>query len=79
MKGKVLLCDTLNDAEPALLAGAAGIVMQEERAMDFAVSFPLPATFIGVDDGDSVFDYIKKTRYKLTYIIILYLDMEINV
>lgn len=54
----------LNDGEPALQAGAAGIVMQgDERAKDFAISFPLPATFLSANDGRSVFNYIKLTRY----------------
>nr|XP_017239906.1 PREDICTED: cucumisin-like [Daucus carota subsp. sativus] len=62
VKGKILLCDVLNDGEPALQAGAAGIVMQgDEPAKDFAVSFPLPATFLSADDGLNVFNYINRT------------------
>lgn len=64
VRGKILLCDMLNDGEPAVQAGAAGIVMQgDEHAKDFAVSFPLPATFLSANDGRSVFNYIKLTRY----------------
>lgn len=62
MKGKIVLCDELSNGESAFLSGAAGTIMRGESDNDGTRSFPLPATYIGVDDGDKVFDYIKSTR-----------------
>ncbi|KAK3028613.1 hypothetical protein RJ639_039956 [Escallonia herrerae] len=73
VKGKIILCDSLGNgasalvagaAASALVAGAAGIVMRDGGNKDVAYVFPLPATYLGVEDGASAFNYINSTRYK---------------
>ncbi|KAK9123835.1 hypothetical protein Sjap_013437 [Stephania japonica] len=63
VKGKIVLCDSTNSGTASLHAGAVGIVMvqQKEGVIDTAFSFPLPATYIRLDDGAEVFKYMNTT------------------
>ncbi|KAL0303774.1 UNVERIFIED_CONTAM: Cucumisin [Sesamum radiatum] len=61
VEGTIVLCDGLNDAEPATVAGAAGTIMHDDYFRDLAFSFPLPASYLGNDDGNKVYDYINGT------------------
>ncbi|KAK6156175.1 hypothetical protein DH2020_010423 [Rehmannia glutinosa] len=61
VKDTIVLCDGLSDAEPVAAAGATGTILQDSGFTDFAFSFPLPASFLGVGDGGEVYDYINKT------------------
>ena len=45
------------------MAGAAGVVMQDTKFQDYAYSFPLPATHVGVNDGRSISEYVNLKRY----------------
>ncbi|KAH6805649.1 Subtilisin-like serine endopeptidase family protein [Perilla frutescens var. frutescens] len=60
--GTIVLCDGLSDGEPVVAVGAAGAIMQEDRLRDVALSFPLPASYLGSVDGGEVYDYINTTR-----------------
>ncbi|KAA8534157.1 hypothetical protein F0562_031650 [Nyssa sinensis] len=62
VKGKIVLCDTLNSGETTLSAGAVGTVMQDAGFKDVAFSFPLPASYLGVNDGSSISKYMNSTR-----------------
>ncbi|XP_057794656.1 subtilisin-like protease SBT4.3 [Salvia miltiorrhiza] len=42
--------------------GAAGAILYEDRLRDVALSFPLPASYLGSLDGAQVYDYINRTR-----------------
>ncbi|KAK3028611.1 hypothetical protein RJ639_039954 [Escallonia herrerae] len=61
VNNKIVLCDTLNSGKPALLAGAAGILMQDGGDKDVAHSFPLPASYLSLNDGSSISIYINTT------------------
>ncbi|XP_052207270.1 cucumisin-like [Diospyros lotus] len=61
VKGKIVLCDEISNGETALLAGAAGAVMQVTGLRDFASSFPLPAAVVRDDGGSHIFNYINST------------------
>ncbi|KAL3523906.1 hypothetical protein ACH5RR_016740 [Cinchona calisaya] len=61
VNGKIVLCDTLNDGTAVLGAGAAGTVMQDGGFKDFAFLFPLPASYLGTEDGSIVLNYINST------------------
>ncbi|XP_062156718.1 cucumisin-like [Alnus glutinosa] len=61
VKGKIVLCDGLDDGEGPLLAGAVGTVYQGRRT-DSAFSFPLPASSLRPEDGASVGLYVNTTR-----------------
>ena len=64
VKGKIVLC-YFNPLEPERRAfsGATGVVIADSKAKDFALSFPLPATFISTEHGNLIYSYIKSTRY----------------
>ncbi|ONK62144.1 uncharacterized protein A4U43_C07F820 [Asparagus officinalis] len=62
VKGKIVLCDTLNDASGLSLDGAAGAVMQSEF-LDVAYPFPLPVTVLGLLDARKVSQYISKASH----------------
>ncbi|KAK3034946.1 hypothetical protein RJ639_032346 [Escallonia herrerae] len=62
VKDKIILCDSFGNGASALVAGAAGTVMRDEGNKDVAYVFPLPATYLGVEDGATVFNYINSTR-----------------
>lgn len=65
VRGKIVLCDDLGTGEPEFLSGAAGTVMRDNGDKDSPRLFPLPATYIGEDDGEGVFNYINSARYVL--------------
>ncbi|KAF5467368.1 hypothetical protein F2P56_017196 [Juglans regia] len=62
VKGKIVLCDLLVDGEGAFQASAVGTVIKGPRPRDSAFSFPLPASYIGIEDGNNVYIYINSTR-----------------
>ncbi|CAI9776423.1 unnamed protein product [Fraxinus pennsylvanica] len=61
VEGTIVLCDTLGDGEPTLVAGATGTIMQDDGFKDFAFSFPLSASYLASTDGTEVFNYINTT------------------
>ncbi|KAL6312491.1 hypothetical protein AAG906_032855 [Vitis piasezkii] len=61
VKGKIVLCDKLSDGTGAFLAGAAGTVMADRGAKDSARPFPLPASYLGAQDGSSIAYYVTST------------------
>lgn len=61
-KGTIVLCDGLSDGEPVVAVGAAGAILHEDRLRDVALSFPLPASYLGSVDGGEVYGYINTTR-----------------
>ena len=63
VNGTIVLCDALDTGEEPLNAGAAGTIMQDDRYLDLAFSFPLPATYLNLSNGGEVYNYINTTRY----------------
>ncbi|KAJ9684393.1 hypothetical protein PVL29_016718 [Vitis rotundifolia] len=61
VKGKIVLCDELVSGTGAFLAGAAGTVMADRGAKDSARPFPLPASYLGAQDGSSIAYYVTST------------------
>ncbi|KAG6734934.1 hypothetical protein I3842_01G294400 [Carya illinoinensis] len=62
VKGKIVLCDLLGDGEGAFLAGAIGTVIKSPGRRDVAYSFPLPASYLGIEDGTNIYIYLNSTR-----------------
>jgi len=54
VKGKIVLCDVRTTGEEEFLAGAVGTVMQGRARQDVAKSFPLPASYLRLEDGSKV-------------------------
>lgn len=64
VKGKIVLCDNWVDGEEPFLAGAAGVIMQDVYPHDVADNFPLPASYLRVDDATRVLSYTRNlSRY----------------
>ena len=63
MKGKIVLCDGWTKGGEVFLTGAVGIVIQDEVYQDLAISYPLPASYLHLEDGSKVYSYINSTRY----------------
>ncbi|KAA8539667.1 hypothetical protein F0562_026359 [Nyssa sinensis] len=62
VNGTIVLCDALNfGADGAVSAGAIGTVMQDNGFKDFALSFPLPASYLSSINGTEIFQYINST------------------
>ncbi|XP_021753861.1 cucumisin-like [Chenopodium quinoa] len=59
VKGKIVICDLLVPGEEPFLGGAAGVIMQDVEPHDHASSFPLPASYIRVDDAARVISYTR--------------------
>lgn len=69
--GKIVLCDAIQDGSTILLANGIGTAMvNADTNLDYAFSFPLPATLISPDDGKKVMDYIKSTKYPIATILV---------
>lgn len=60
--GTIVLCDGLSDGEPVVAVGAAGAIMHADQLRDVALSYPLPASYLGSVDGAEVYAYINTTR-----------------
>ncbi|KAK6921645.1 hypothetical protein RJ641_012152 [Dillenia turbinata] len=69
VKGKMVVCDTLTSGQGVFYAGAAGTVMQDSGEKDYALSFPLPATYLDPDSGTAIFNYINSTSKALATIL----------
>ncbi|KAI3945594.1 hypothetical protein MKW92_032561 [Papaver armeniacum] len=67
--GKIVLCDLLTSGNPALSAGAVSTVMQDGGFKDVAFAFPLPASYLGQDDGSDVSLYLNTTRNPVASIL----------
>ena len=63
VKGKIVLCDVENEGIGQLSAGAIGTVMQGRRPSSASFAFPLPATYVSLEDGGNIYSYINSTRY----------------
>ncbi|XP_042955329.1 cucumisin-like isoform X2 [Carya illinoinensis] len=62
VKGKIVLCDLVVDGEGAFQASAVGTVIIGPGRKDVAYSFPLPASYLGIEDGTNVYIYLNSTR-----------------
>ncbi|TYH00449.1 hypothetical protein ES288_A10G277600v1 [Gossypium darwinii] len=60
VKGKIVLCDSVDSGEGPLAAGAVGAIMQ--YYLDSAFNFPLPVSCLGSEDGTDVSTYLNTTR-----------------
>ncbi|RVX13622.1 Cucumisin [Vitis vinifera] len=65
VKGKIVLCDIFSNGTGAFLAGAVGTVMADRGAKDSAWPFPLPASYLGAQDGSSIAYYVTSTSLLL--------------
>ncbi|XP_019103094.2 cucumisin [Beta vulgaris subsp. vulgaris] len=59
VKGKIVLCDSIFGSVEPFLDGAAGVIMQDLQPHDVAHKFPLPASYIHVDDAARVLSYTR--------------------
>ncbi|KAG6626541.1 hypothetical protein CIPAW_15G056100, partial [Carya illinoinensis] len=69
MKGKIVLCDLVVDGEGAFQASAVGTVIKGPGRRDAAYSFPLSASYLGIEDGSNVYFYINSTRSPIATIL----------
>lgn len=63
--GKIVLCDSRSQVSGPFDAGAVGALVQGQGFRDIPLSFPLPGSYLALQDGVSVYDYINSTRYQL--------------
>ncbi|KAK7305805.1 hypothetical protein VNO77_43717 [Canavalia gladiata] len=61
VQGKIVLCDGRNKALGTLDADAAGALIQGQNFRDLPPSLPLPGSYLDLQDGLSVYDYINST------------------
>ena len=59
VKGKIVLCDGRTSGS----SSAAGAVTQGQNYRDAAVPYPLPASYLSLQDGADIFSYMDSTRY----------------
>ena len=64
-KGKIVLCDGRSKATGPLSAEAVGALIQGQTFRDLTPSLPLPGSYLDLQDGAFVFDYVNSTRYQL--------------
>lgn len=68
MKGKILLCEDRIGPSEAYRVGAVGVLVQGQKSLDTANSFPLPGCYLHSKDAAKVHKYIKSRRYQLQII-----------
>ncbi|KAI9078317.1 hypothetical protein K1719_039693 [Acacia pycnantha] len=62
VKGKIVLCEGRSRALGTLTAEAIGALTQGQSFRDYPVTFPLPASYIDLQDATNIFTYINSTR-----------------
>ncbi|KAL2333302.1 hypothetical protein Fmac_014515 [Flemingia macrophylla] len=60
-QGKIVLCDTRSRVTGPLAANAVGALTQGQSNRDAPTVFPLPASYLALQDGLAVYDYINST------------------
>jgi len=65
VEGKIVLCDGRSRAMGTFDAGAVGALLQGQSFRDISPSLPLPGSYLDLQDGTSILDYINSTRYQL--------------
>ncbi|KAK8955755.1 hypothetical protein KSP40_PGU021729 [Platanthera guangdongensis] len=63
VKGKVVFCSGVNSGSGPLLAGAVGVIMEEDGPNDVAFGFQLPVVVLGSNYSTKVFNYANKTSH----------------
>lgn len=71
VKGKIVLCESRSKALGPFDAGAVGALIQGQGFRDLPPSLPLPGSYLALQDGVSVYDYINSTRYQLKMLLTL--------
>lgn len=71
VKGKIVLCESRSKALGPFDAGAVGALIQGQGFRDLPPSLPLPGSYLALQDGASVYDYINSTRYQLKMLLTL--------
>ncbi|CAL5203372.1 unnamed protein product [Lathyrus oleraceus] len=62
VKGKILLCEDRIGPSEAYRVGAVGVLVQGQKSLDTANSFPLPGCYLHSKDAAKVHKYIKSRR-----------------
>ncbi|KAJ4706542.1 Cucumisin like [Melia azedarach] len=62
VKGKIVLCDAASSGREPFNDGATGALMRGQSRRDSASSFPLPVSYVDLNDGSKIFFYINSTR-----------------
>lgn len=64
VKGKIVLCVGRNTIGP-FLAEAVGVISTDDGPKDKADIFPLPESYVSLPVGNSIYSYIKSSRYAI--------------
>ncbi|KAI5594984.1 hypothetical protein BDE02_03G107900 [Populus trichocarpa] len=68
---KIVLCDTMVTGSDILIANGVGVIMSDSfYSVDFAFSFPVPATVISNEDRVKVLNYIRTTENPTATILV---------
>nr|KYP32508.1 Cucumisin [Cajanus cajan] len=62
VQGKIVLCESRSKAIGPFDAGAVGALVQGQNYRDSPSTLPLAGSYLGLQDGATVYDYINSTR-----------------
>ncbi|KAK3230923.1 hypothetical protein Dsin_002804 [Dipteronia sinensis] len=62
VEGKIVVCDFQTDVTEAIIAGAAGTILQGDDFRDVAYNTPIAASYLTLHDGSEVETYLNSTR-----------------
>lgn len=68
VEGKIVVCDFQTDVTEAIVAGAAGTILQGDDFRDVAYNTPIAASYLTLHDGNEVETYLNSTRYILNFL-----------
>ncbi|KAM7491975.1 hypothetical protein LguiA_034896 [Lonicera macranthoides] len=69
VEGKIVICDADSDGKAAISAGVVGIIMRDGGRRYSSLVYPLPASYIGVRDGNHIERYMNSTSNASTTIL----------
>ena len=65
MSGRIVLCEGYTSSfRLGFASGAAGVIFTSTSPLVVADVFALPTLHINLNDGQSVYNYLKSTRYR---------------
>ncbi|KAK0592643.1 hypothetical protein LWI29_022837 [Acer saccharum] len=62
VEGKIVVCDFQTDVTEAIVAGAAGTILQGDDFRDVAYNTPIAASYLTLHDRSEVVTYLNSTR-----------------
>ncbi|KAK6935322.1 Subtilisin-like protease, fibronectin type-III domain [Dillenia turbinata] len=70
VKGKIVLCDGVDDGSGILVANGVGAIWSDSFLYDVSYSWDIPTTIVSSEDGERILDYIRTSENPIATILV---------